>query len=149
MKRRNVKEVEHVNKAEPAGGQSPPAANPGEPYGAIELKKRYGQYLIRGLVISLIAHCVIIGAYWISLRLSTHEKKPGGFVILSYAELGPPPSIHQEITSSVKFGSLAARKLDFGIPVPIPNLDLKAEKEFPTQEELSQSGRQSYTPRHK
>ena len=140
MKRRKIKEVELVNKIENTEDQSPSAAKLNQPYGAIDLKKCYRPYLIRGLAISLIVHCAIIGAYWISLRLSAHERKQGNFVILSYTDLGPPPSIHQEITSSVRFGSLSSRKLDFGVPIPIPNFELKAEKEFPTQEELSQSG---------
>jgi len=113
---------------------------PAETYGAVELKKRYRTFLIRGLAISLAVHCAFVAAYWLTLRLSTRELKGDGYVILSYAELGPPPSIRQEITSAVRFGSLAPRRLDFGTPVPIPNLELKEEKEFPTQEELSQSG---------
>jgi len=109
-------------------------------YGAVELKKRYRPYLLRGLAISLLLHIMFLGAYWISLRMNHPDSRKENFVIVSYAELGPPPSIHQEITAAVKFGSFAARRVDFGIPIPVPDLELKEEKPFPTQEELSQSG---------
>jgi TonB family protein len=109
-------------------------------YGAPELKRRYRIYLLAGLACSMLLHFGIIAVHWISQAMVPAETGKERHLIMTYAELGPPPSIRQSITSPVAIGGISSKQLTFGIPVPVPDIELKAEEQFPTQEELSAAG---------
>jgi TonB family protein len=110
------------------------------PYGAPELKRRYRGYVARGLTLSLAVHAVLLSAYWLTqISFFTHADK-GHLTILRYADLGPPPSLQHELMHGIPSAKYAFKDFNYGVPVPVPEVELKEDKPFPTQEQLSQTG---------
>jgi TonB family protein len=110
------------------------------PYGARELKAHYRPYFVRGLCLSLSVHGLLLLVYWIS-QMSFLSKTEGGRVFVArYADLGPPPSLQRELLHGIPSAKFAFKDFNYGTPVPVPEVELKEDKPFPTQEELSQTG---------
>jgi len=121
-------------------GYNEARVNQEDPYGARELKGRYQQYFVKGLCLSLLVHGLLISVYWISqLDLLSHAEKGRVFVV-RYADLGPPPSLQHELLHGIPSAKYSFKDFNYGTPVPVPEVELKADKPFPTQEELSQTG---------
>lgn len=111
-----------------------------EEYGAKELKRGYRTRFLIGLTLSIVTHTCLVGTYWIWVRSTPPAAEAKNLFIVRYSELGPPPSIQQTLTSNLRISGLSAQRLNFGTPVPVPDVSLKVDNPFPTQEELSQSG---------
>jgi TonB family protein len=110
------------------------------PYGARELKARYRPYFLRGLWLSLLVHGLFLSAYWLSQISLFSRVEKGRVFVVRYADLGPPPSLQHELLHGIPSAKYSLKDFDYGVPVPVPEVELKEEKPFPTQEQLSQTG---------
>jgi protein TonB len=107
-------------------------------YGAPELRKGYQRYLTIALVMGMAFHFLGVGAYWGAVYLAA-EEAPKGMVklIVKYSDLGPPPSLTQAMAASVT-AATAGVKPSVGIPVPVPDAEVRPEQTIATQAEMSQ-----------
>ena len=109
-------------------------------YGAPELKKRYRDFIVRGLGISIALHLLMVAVYWMPQLFSGKEKQVRGTLIVKYADLGPPPSVQHDLLLGMPSARFAFKDFSFGVPVPVPDLQVQEEKPFPTVEQLSDMG---------
>jgi TonB family protein len=124
----------------PGSVDHPERGKDSQPYGARELKGRYRNFVLRGLALSLAAHCFLLSVYWLTqVSYFSHAEK-GHVTILRYADLGPPPSLQHELLYGIPSAKYTFKDFNYGVPVPVPDVELKEDKPFPTQEQLSQTG---------
>jgi len=109
-------------------------------YGAPELKRRYRTYYMRGLAISIGIHAVLVGMYWAPQLFVSASTDVHSTLIVKYAELGPPPSLQHDLLHGTPSAKFAFKDFNFGVPVPVPDMQVKEEKPFPTLEQLSDMG---------
>jgi TonB family protein len=109
-------------------------------YGAPELKKRYRDFFVRGLGISITLHFFMVAVYWMPQFLAGKQIEPRGTLIVKYADLGPPPSLQHDLLHGMPSAKFAFKDFSFGVPVPLPDLQVQEEKPFPTVEQLSDMG---------
>jgi TonB family protein len=109
-------------------------------YGAPELKKRYRAFFVRGLGIAIALHFFMVAVYWMPQYFTTAQKEPRGSLIVRYADLGPPPSLQHDLVHGMPSAKFAFKDFNFGVPVPVPDLQVQEEKPFPTVEQLSEMG---------
>ena len=113
------------------------AGNETPQYGAPLLKKLATKYTGWGLAIAVAFHFVGIGAYWGSQYLSRENDNIPTVRLLTYSELGPPPSItNQQALAQVAVQSQMV-KPTVGVPVPVPDAEVSPEQTIATQQELS------------
>jgi periplasmic protein TonB len=107
-------------------------------YGAAELKGSYRRFLARGLGIAVAIHFSVIGLYY-AIDLIGGDDPPAIHVrLLRYSELGPPPSIAGANTPPPIGISAPKARLDAGVPVPVPDVDVSPEQTLATQNEMNQ-----------
>lgn len=106
-------------------------------YGAPELKKRYRDFFVRGLVISIALHLFMVAVYWMPQYFTTNQNETRGSLIVKYADLGPPPSVQHDLVHGMPSAKYSFKDFNFGVPVPVPDLQVQEEKPFPTVEQLS------------
>jgi TonB family protein len=111
-----------------------------ETYGAPELKKRYRTFFVRGLGIAIALHLFMVAVYWMPQYLATADQVARNTLIVRYADLGPPPSLQHDLVHGMPSAKFAFKDFNFGIPVPVPDLQVQEEKPFPTVEQLSEMG---------
>jgi TonB family protein len=109
-------------------------------YGAPELKKRYRGFYLRGLCISIALHLFMLAVYWMPQYFAGARKEMGHSLIVKYADLGPPPSLQHDLVHGIPSAKLAFKDFSFGVPVPVPDLEVQEEKPFPTVEQLADMG---------
>ena len=109
-------------------------------YGAPELKNLYRGYFSRGLAISIVLHAVLVGLYWAPHFFASSQKEMQGNLIVKYADLGPPPSLQHDLLHGMPSAKFAYKDFSFGVPVPVPDLQVQEEKPFPTVDQLSDMG---------
>jgi len=106
-------------------------------YGAPLLKKVAKKYTGWGLAIAVAFHIAGVGAYWGSEYLGQENDNIPTVRLLTYTELGPPPSIsNQEALAQVAVQSQMV-KPTVGVPVPVPDAQVSPEQTIATQQELS------------
>ncbi|NCS90295.1 MAG: hypothetical protein COW85_07145 [Ignavibacteria bacterium CG22_combo_CG10-13_8_21_14_all_37_15] len=111
--------------------------NTDNPYGAFELKKLYPKNYSIGLTIAVIFHIFMIGVYFFAVFMQTEDEDNIPIVrIMKYSELGPPPSISNEIPPQVAVSGPVV-KPTVGIPVPVPDASVSPEQTLASQEEMS------------
>jgi len=107
------------------------------PYGAFELKKLYPKNYSIGLTIAVIIHVFMIGVYFFAIFMQTEDEDNIPTVrIMKYSELGPPPSISNEIPPQVAVSGPVV-KPTVGIPVPVPDASVSPEQTLASQQEMS------------
>ena len=110
----------------------------GGQYGAVDLKKNYQKYLMRGVTAATLLHFLGVGAYY-APELIGEEEEPTAIVrIMKYSELGPPPSITNQSAPAISVTAPTA-KPSVGIPVPVPDAEVSPEQTIASQAELSQA----------
>jgi TonB family protein len=109
-------------------------------YGAPELKARYRSFVARGLGYSMALHAILISLYWLWQYIAAGPGEAGHTVIVKYADLGPPPSLLHDLVHGIPSAKYAFKDFNYGVPVPVPNLEVEEEKPFPTTEQLSDMG---------
>ena len=71
-------------------------------YGAPLLKRLAQKYTGLGLAIAIAIHFIGVGAYWGAQYLGREDDNAPMVRVLTYSELGPPPSItHQQALPKV------------------------------------------------
>lgn len=112
--------------------------NPISDYGSIELKKVYKKNFATGLIIAVLFHLFLIGAYFfVQSVLAGNDDDIATVRILKYSDLGPPPSLNQ--TTQQQLAVTAPEiKPTVGAPVPVPDKEIPKEQTIATQEEMSQ-----------
>ncbi len=106
-------------------------------YGRPELKKAFQKNFIRGMVISVTIHALIVGSYYLVQYIGEEEYIPTVQVrIMKYSDLGPPPSI-SSVPPPPAVGVAAHVKPSIGMPVPVPDAEATADQTIATQAELS------------
>jgi TonB family protein len=114
---------------------------PGLPeYGASDLKSVYQKYFVRALIVAGVIHLLAIGIYWGSIYLAKEEPPSRVIKIMKYTDLGPPPSIagSSSVAPAVSVAGPVA-KPSVGIPIPVPDAEIKPDQTFASQTELSQN----------
>lgn len=109
-------------------------------YGAQELKALYRSYLAGGLGYSLAIHVSLSAAYWLMQSMVASQTGSRHTLVVKYADLGPPPSVQHDLVHGMPSAKYAFKDFHYGIPVPVPNLEVEEEKPFPTIEQLSDMG---------
>jgi TonB family protein len=113
-------------------------AMPGLPeYGAVELKRVQHRFLFQGLVLAGVLELCIVT----SIRIWELRPNPAVPKIpvktISITDLGQPPTFKDAdifIPQTVRTGGSVP---DFGTPVPVPEVQAGAGREFATQDQLS------------
>ena len=106
-------------------------------YGAPTLKKLARKYTRWGLAIAVAFHFVAVGAYWGFKYLSRENGSSRTVRLLTYSELGPPPSITNQQTLPKVVIQSQMVKPTFSVPVPVPDAEVSPEQTIATQQELS------------
>ncbi|MFA3783332.1 TonB family protein [Melioribacteraceae bacterium 4301-Me] len=107
-------------------------------FGAFELKKFYTRNYTIGLVVAVLLHILGVGLYYFIQSINKNEEESAPVVrIMKYSELGPPPSIANEVPPQIAVSGPVA-KPTVGVPVPVPDEKAPAEQTIATQEEMSQ-----------
>jgi TonB family protein len=89
---------------------------------------------------SLLVHTLLLSLYWLSQISLFSNAESGRTFIVRYADLGPPPSLQHELLHGIPSAKYSFKDFHFGLPVPVPEVELREDKPFPTQEQLSQTG---------
>lgn len=107
-------------------------------YGAFELKKLYPRNYSIGLTVAVFLHVLIIGSYYFVQAITREDDIDSAPVvrIVKYSELGPPPSIANEVPPQVAIASQVAPPT-VGIPVPVPDEEAPPEATIASQEQMS------------
>jgi TonB family protein len=107
-------------------------------YGMKELVSLYHRYSYSGLAVAIILHFLVIGLYYAFLPLFLHEIP----VVLTRG-----PLIQIDYTPSITANGMMAvgtpvirTKSSFGLPVPVPGIDLTAEESFKEPTGFSNTG---------
>jgi periplasmic protein TonB len=107
-------------------------------YGAFELKKLYVRNFSIGLTIAVFLHLVGIGGYYFYQSISNDDEDNIPTVrIIKYSELGPPPSISNDVPPQIAVSGPIV-KPTVGLPVPVPDASVSPEQTIATQQELNQ-----------
>ena len=107
-------------------------------YGAFELKKLYPRNFGMGLLIAVLIHLFLIGAYIFIQSITKNDDNNIETVrILKYSELGPPPSLDKNVAQQLAV-SAPVVKPNVGIPKPVPDIKVPKEQTIATQKEMNQ-----------
>ena len=113
-------------------------AGEGPRYGAGELQALYKRYLFRGLAIAIAAHAMVIGGYYAAAALGAGEPPVVHVRLLRYSDLGPPPSIESGNAPPPVAIAPPRARVDAGVPVPVPDLEVNADQTIATQHEMNE-----------
>lgn len=106
--------------------------------GAFEFKRFYTKNYTIGLVIAAFLHILAVGIYYYIQSIDKNEEESAPVVrIMKYSELGPPPSIANEVPPQIAVSGPVA-KPTVGVPVPVPDEEAPVEQTIATQTEMSQ-----------
>jgi TonB family protein len=98
----------------------------------------YEAYALRGMIVAIVLHLATVGTYHAVRYLEEQDgdEKFATVRIMRYSELGPPPSITNNIPLPA-IGISSAVKPNIGTPVPVPDAEVNPEQTFASQQELS------------
>jgi TonB family protein len=108
-------------------------------YGAVDLKTGYQRFLLRALIVSSFIHFVFLGTYWVNVGLHPMAgNRPPVLVRIDPTQIGPPPpfSVSETILPLAQGGTT---KIKVGIPVPVPEAEVRTDEEFPDQNEMNRN----------
>lgn len=109
-------------------------------YGAFELKRLYPRNYGYGFLIAILFHLMLIGSYFLVKALTAEDENYDNIPVVSmkYSEMGPPPSIVQEVAPQVQTQA-AAVKPNVGVPVPVEDSKAAPEQTLASQTEMSKA----------
>lgn len=109
-------------------------------YGAFELKRLYPRNYAIGVLSAILFHLLLIGTYYFIQALNSTEDEYANAPVVSmkYSEMGPPPSIVQEVAPQVQ-PAAAAAKPNVGVPVPVEDSKAAPENTLATQSEMGKA----------
>ncbi|MCL5029161.1 MAG: TonB family protein [Bacteroidetes bacterium] len=106
-------------------------------YGAFELKRLYPRNYSLGMTIAVLIHLLLIGTYIFIESITREDDSNIATVrILKYSELGPPPSLDNNVQQQLAV-SAPAIKPNIGIPTPVPDAEAPKEQTIATQQEMN------------
>lgn len=111
-------------------------------YGAFELKRLYPRNYGYGFLGAILFHLLIIGVYFTieAINASGEEDYANAPVVsMKYSEMGPPPSIVQEVAPQAAAQAAAAVKPNVGVPVPVEDSKAAPEQTLASQTEMSRA----------
>ncbi len=108
-------------------------------YGAFELKKLYTRNYAIGVAVAVFIHLLFVGSYYVAQAINKEDDLDNipTVKIMKYSDLGPPPSITNDIAPQVAVAAQAAAPT-VGVPVPVPDEEAPPEQTIMTQQEMSQ-----------
>lgn len=109
-------------------------------YGAPELKKMAQGFTLKGLIIAVTIHFVMVAAYMFFAYLNEAKAKviPVGNTPFKIVEIDMPPSLDEEVTPPVKKDEVSAPVKDLSALQPQPvSKDLADDIKLKTQDELN------------
>jgi TonB family protein len=109
-------------------------------YGAFELKRLYPKHYGYGFLGAILFHLLIIGVYFLIEAINAKEEdySDAPVVSMKYSEMGPPPSIVQEVAPQAA-AAAAAVKPNVGVPVPVEDSKAAPEQTLASQSEMSRA----------
>lgn len=102
-----------------------------------DLKFNYQPFFKKAFLVAAVLHYVAIGAYW-GVVMIQEANRVYSTRIVTYADLGPPPSL-TDAPPTPEVEVTAAAKPVIGIPDPVDDTEVSAEMTIATQTEMSQS----------
>src|ERR1041385_2958183 len=106
-------------------------------YGMRELRDLYQRYAKIALTVSVVAHLLAIGTYYL-VGILMEDDEPDRIVrIMKYTDLGPPPSITNTEAAPQVAVTVPVAKPTVGVPVPVPDAEVSPEQTIATQTEMS------------
>jgi protein TonB len=113
------------------------ALNQSGEYGAFELKKSYPRNYSIGMGIAVLLHLLLIGTYiFIQAITKEDESNIATVRILKYSELGPPPSLDNNVQQQLAVTAPTVAPT-VGIPTPVPDAEAPKEQTIATQQEMN------------
>jgi protein TonB len=107
-------------------------------YGAYELKKFYTRNYAIGVAVAVILHLLLISSFYLYQVMTREDVDNVPTVrIMKYSELGPPPSIDQEVAPQIAVASQTVAPT-VGVPVPVPHDEAPPEQTIASQEQMAQ-----------
>jgi protein TonB len=107
-------------------------------YGAFELKRLYARNYAIGVAVAVILHLLLISSYYLYQVMTREDVDNVPTVrIMKYSELGPPPSIDQEVAPQIAVASQTVAPT-VGVPVPVPHDEAPPDQTIQTQEQMAQ-----------
>lgn len=109
-------------------------------YGAFELKRLYPRNYGYGFLTAILIHLMIVGVYFLIQALNAEEENYDNIptVAMKYSEMGPPPSIVQEVAPQVQTAAAAVAP-NVGVPVPVEDSKAAPEQTLASQSEMSKA----------
>jgi len=106
-------------------------------YGAFELKRLYPRNYAIGVAVAVILHLLLISSYYLYQVMTREDVDNVPTVrIMKYSELGPPPSIDQEVAPQIAVASQTVAPT-VGVPVPVPHDEAPPEQTIASQEQMA------------
>jgi protein TonB len=107
-------------------------------YGAFELKRLYPRNYAIGVAVGVILHLLLISSYYLYQVMTREDVDNVPTVrIMKYSELGPPPSIDQDVAPQIAVASQTVAPT-VGVPVPVPHDEAPPDQTIQTQEQMAQ-----------
>ena len=108
-------------------------------YGYQELRLIHQRYMLISLLIAIVIQMAVLGGYrlneWLyPVQSLTNTRE--SIIHIDWNKFAPPP-LNPNIESGIIPNVQA--KLDFGIPIPIPDCDIHEERAFPGQNEIART----------
>jgi len=89
------------------------------------------------LTIAVLIHLLLIGVYIFIQAINKDDENNIATVrILKYSELGPPPSLDQNVAQQLAVQAPTI-KPNVGIPTPVPDAEAPKEQTIATQQEMN------------
>jgi len=108
-------------------------------YGVFELKKLYPRNYSIGVAVAIFIHLLLVGSYYFVQAINKEDDLDSAPTvrIMKYSDLGPPPSITEDLAPQIAVAAQAAAPT-VGVPVPVPDEEAPPEQTIMTQQEMSQ-----------
>ncbi|MBM3285761.1 MAG: TonB family protein [Candidatus Eisenbacteria bacterium] len=103
------------------------------------LRRRYQRFLYWSIGVASAVHLLIFGAWLVARSMEKEVERPREVQIVSYRELGVPPSLAQETAASAQVAiaqQIAPPSL--GVPEPVPDFQATTST-IATQEQLAEA----------
>lgn len=113
-----------------------------DPYGAVTLKRIYQRNMATGTIIAALGMALFVGGGVGIQKLLAKEQKFVKARVVSYAELGAPPSLSQKEApaTGVNVGPPPPPPPSAAIPIPVPDQFAPKNTTILSQEELGDLG---------
>ncbi len=106
-------------------------------YGRSEVRAAGPRNFVLGMMVSVAMHFIIIYAYIVDFSATPVEPPTVRLRVIKYNDLGPPPSIANSYQPPAVGISARRARPTVGMPVPVPDLEVRGDQTLATQKEMS------------